>query len=91
MSKRSIWLQLISMVALLVAALLAAWQAVTLAWLSALPEWAAQLDMLRSKFWTYAVIGAVALMVCAGMLVRLVRQINRATARDNRKLGTGLG
>jgi hypothetical protein len=62
---------------------LAAGQAITFAWLSAFPERAAQLDSLAIKFWSYAAVSVVLMVIDLGLLVRLVRQIKDRRRRSS--------
>lgn len=77
---RLVWL----MIGLLLAAFLAAGQAITFAWLSAFPERASQLHTLEIKFWSYATLAVVLVIIDLGLLVRLIRQI---TADQRKKTG----
>jgi heme/copper-type cytochrome/quinol oxidase subunit 2 len=69
------WRLVLLMVCLLLAAFLAAGQAITFAWLSAFPERAPQLEALELKFWSYAAISFALVVIDFGLLVRLVRQV----------------
>lgn len=62
------------MLLLLFGALFAAGQAVTFAWLSAFPERASQLDSLAFKFWIYAALCVVLLLVDFGLLIEIIRR-----------------
>jgi membrane protein implicated in regulation of membrane protease activity len=63
------------MIGLLLAAFLAAGQAITFAWLSAFPEQASRLHTLEIKFWSYATLAVVLVIIDLGLLVRLIQQI----------------
>lgn len=78
------WRLVFLMVCLLLAAFLAVGQAITFAWLSAFPERASQLESLEIKFWSYAVVAAVLVIIDLGLLVRLVRQIKEGRSRSNK-------
>jgi membrane protein implicated in regulation of membrane protease activity len=60
---------------LLVAAFLAAGQAITFAWLSSFPERSSQLQSLEIKFWSYAVISAILLLIDLVLIARVAKQI----------------
>lgn len=62
------------MLLLLFGALFAAGQAVTFAWLSAFPERASHLDSLAFKFWVYAALCVVLLLVDFGLLIEIIRR-----------------
>lgn len=62
------------MVGLLFAALLAAGQAITMAWLSAFPERVSQIPLLELKFWSYSAVAAVLVIIDLGLCVRLMRR-----------------
>jgi hypothetical protein len=83
MRKFGPWRLVFLMVGLLLAALFAAGQAVTFAWLSAFPERASQLESLEIKFWSYAAVSAALVIIDLVLLVALVRQINKDTS-DNK-------
>jgi TRAP-type C4-dicarboxylate transport system permease small subunit len=70
------WKLVFLMVFFLLAAFFAVGQAITAAWLSAFPERAAQLKSLEIKFWSYAAVAVVLVIIDLGLLVRMVRQIN---------------
>ena len=76
MQKLGPWPLVFLMVCLLLAALFAAGQAITTAWLSAFPERASQLGSLEIEFWSYAAVAAILVVVDLGLLVRLMRRIN---------------
>jgi uncharacterized membrane protein YwaF len=82
--KRSIWWSFILSVVLFVVAFVAAWQAVALAWLSAFPQSAPHLDVLRTKFWIYVAVSALSLIACVVLLVRFDRadRASRSAARQ---------
>lgn len=60
---------------LFLAALFAAGQAITFAWLSSFPEQAPQLESLEIKFWSYTVLSASLFIIDVVLLLRLKRQI----------------
>lgn len=78
-----VWRLVIAVAGVSLAAFLAAGQAVTFAWLSAFPERASQLESLEVKFWVYAIVSAILVIVDLVLLVRLVLQIkNNARKSD---------
>ena len=85
MWKPARWQLVILIVGVLVAAILAAGQAITLAWLSAFPERASQLKSLEIKFWSYVVISAVLVVIDLGLLIRLVRWHGKRSRADEAK------
>ena len=68
------WRLWIAVAGVSLAAFLAAGQAVTFAWLSAFPERASQLESLETRFWGYATVSAILVIVDLILLVRLVRR-----------------
>jgi len=76
------WRLVFLMVGLLLAAFLAAGQAITFAWLSSFPERASQLESLEIKFWSYAVVSAVLIVIDLALFVYLVRQIKDRRRRS---------
>lgn len=75
------WRVVLLIVGLLIAALFAAGQAITFAWLSAFPERASQLDTLEIKFWGYATLSAALVIIDLVLFVRLVKQIKTRARR----------
>lgn len=75
------WRLVFLMMGLLLAAFLAAGQAITFAWLSSFPERASQLASLEIKFWTYAAVSAVLVVIDLGLLLRLIRLIRDRRSR----------
>lgn len=78
------WRLLLLILVLLLAAFLAAGQAVTFAWLSSFPERASQLPSLERKFWAYSASAAALLMVDIWLSVRLVRDARRRRSASTR-------
>ena len=76
------WRLVFLIVGLLLAAFLAAGQAITFAWLSSFPERASQLESLEIKFWSYAVVSAVLVVIDLALFVYLVRQIKDRRRRS---------
>jgi hypothetical protein len=68
------------MLFLLIAALLAAGQAIAFVWLSNFPERASQLESLEIQFWSYAVVSAALVIADLALFGRIVREI-----RDRRR------
>ena len=62
---------------LLIAAIFAAGQAVTFAWLSNFPERAGQIESLKIKFWSYAVLSGAFFAIDGALLVYLSRQLRK--------------
>jgi membrane protein implicated in regulation of membrane protease activity len=77
------WRLVLLIVGLLLVALFAAGQAVTFAWLSSFPERASQLDALEIKFWSYATLSAVLVIIDLILLVRLVKQTKNRARHTN--------
>jgi hypothetical protein len=71
------------MVVLLLAAFLAAGQAITFAWLSSFPERASQLESLEIKFWSYAAVSVALVAIDLALLVRLIKEIRIRRASSN--------
>jgi len=61
---------------LLIVALFAFGQAVTLAWLSAFPAWEPAHASLQLRFWAFLAVGLIALVVGVGAVLRWVLQQN---------------
>ena len=77
------WRLVFLMVVLLLAAFLAAGQAITFAWLSSFPERASQLESLEIKFWSYAAVSVALVAIDLALLVRLIKQIRIRRASSN--------
>jgi len=71
------------MVGLLIAAFLAAGQAITFAWLSSFPERSSQLQSLEIRFWSYTAISAILFVIDIALLVRMVKQIKDRRSKLN--------
>lgn len=63
-----------------VATFLAMGQAFTFAWLSALPAQAARLDVLAWRFWSYAALSMVLLVIDIGLAYIILRRLLRRKA-----------
>jgi len=87
MSKLIPWRRVLVIVVLLIAAFLAAGQAITFAWLSAFPEQASQLGSLQLKFWSYTAAAVILVLIDLVLAVRLVRQM-RELRRENKLRAT---
>ena len=81
MWKLILWRLVFLIVVLLLAACLAAGQAITFAWLSSFPERASQLESLRIKFWSYSISCAVLVIIDLALGVRLFKRIKEARGR----------
>lgn len=81
MWKQLPWPLVLVILGLLVAACLAAGQAITFAWLSSFPERATQLESLRIKFWSYASVSVVLVFIDAILVVRLIKRIREIRRR----------
>ncbi|WP_221063465.1 hypothetical protein [Methylomagnum ishizawai] len=75
------WQLVFLMMCLLLGAFLSIGQAITFAWLSTFPERASQIESLEIKFWSYAAIALVFVIIDLGLLVRLIRHIKREKGR----------
>jgi hypothetical protein len=62
------------MVVVLLAAIFAAGQAITFAWLSAFPEQSARLTLLETKFWIWAVTSVLLIAIDLGLLICVVQR-----------------
>lgn len=82
------WRLVLLIVGLLLVALFAAGQAVTVAWLSAFPERASQLEALEIKFWGYATLSAILVIIDLVLFVRLVKQIKDRVRRESMMAGS---
>ena len=71
--KKSVWVLVGVIVLVAVAIVFAIGQALTFAWLSALPGREAQLPSLQIRFWSYAVGGFALLVAEVVLIVRLVK------------------
>lgn len=77
----------LAMVFLLFVALFAAGQAITFAWLSAFPERASQLDSLTFKFWAYAGLCVVLILVDLGLLIEIIRRKRKVSRGGTPRTG----
>jgi heme/copper-type cytochrome/quinol oxidase subunit 2 len=74
MKKYTPWPLVLLIVTLLFAAILAAGQAITFAWLSAFSEREFHIHSLEIKFWSYAIASVVLVLIDLALLVLLIRQ-----------------
>ena len=72
------WRLVLVMLALLAAAILAAGQAITIAWLSSFPERASQVSSLEKQFWMYAILSAVLFIIDLALLVLRMHKRGKA-------------
>jgi len=86
------WQRILLALFLLAISFLAIGQAVTLAWLSSFPAQAGRLEILNIKFWFYISAAAIAAIIDALVVVRIIKlklnsQVGRGkpTALNNRK------
>ena len=76
LTKFALW-RLVAMIGLLLLAILAGGQGLTLAWLSAFPANASRLDSLSIQSWSYLILSAVLFVFDVRLLVRTIRQANQ--------------
>jgi hypothetical protein len=76
----------VALCAVAVATFFAMGQAITFAWLSALPEQASRLDSLAWRFWVFAALSLILVVIDLWLAVMILRRVlRRRSRRDNAK------